>query len=125
MHHEARLDAHRRPVAAVDSLDGAGDETVADVAEAGPAVGFGDGRAEQAQLAHFAQDRAVEILVHIGLGDARLELFLGIALGGVADHPLLVAELVVEVERIGPVERKDCRLAHVFCPGLWWKSASL
>ena len=50
----------------------------------------------------------------IGLGDARLQLFLGVALGGVADHPLFVAQLVVEIERIRPVERQDGRLAHVY-----------
>ena len=52
------------------------------------------------------------MLFHIGVGDARLEFGLGVALGGVADHPLFVAELVLEVERIRPVERKDGRLAH-------------
>ena len=56
--------------------------------------------------------RAVEMLVHVRVGNARLELGLGVALGGVADHPLFVAKLVLEVERIRPVERKDGRLAH-------------
>ena len=72
-----------------------------------------DGRAEQAELAHLAHDLAVEILVEIGLGDARLQLLLRIGFRRVADHALLVGELVVEVERIGPVERQDGRLAHV------------
>ena len=75
-----------------------------------------DGRAEQPERAHLAQDFAVEMLVEIGLGDARLELGLGIALGGIADHPLLVAELVVEAERIFPIERQNPWLAHVVTP---------
>ena len=75
-----------------------------------------DGRAEQAELAHLAQDLAVEMLVEIGGGDARLQLLLRIALGRVADEPLLVGQLMVEIERIRPVERKDGRLAHVKCP---------
>ena len=112
VHHEARLDRHRRAVAAVDPLDGAGDQAVADIAQAGAAIFVRDGRAEQAELAHLIEDRAVEMLFEISLGDARLELGLGVALGGVADHPLFVAELVFEVERIRPVERKDGRLAH-------------
>ena len=52
------------------------------------------------------------MLVEIGLGDARLEAVLGIGLGGVADHPFLVGQLVVEVERVGPVERQDGRFSH-------------
>ena len=114
MHHERALDRHRRAVAAVDPLDRAGDQAVADIAEAGAAIFVRDGRAEQAEAAHFAQDLAVEILVEIGFGDARLELVLGIGFGGVADHPLFVGQLVIEVERIGPVERQDGRLAHLF-----------
>ena len=113
VHHERALHRHRRAIAAVDPLDGAGDQAVADIAEAGAAIFVRDGRAEQAEPAHLAQDLAVEILVEIGFGDARLELVLGIGFGGVADHPLFVGQLVVEVERIGPVERQDGRLAHV------------
>ena len=67
----------------------------------------------QAERAHLAQDFAVEILVEIGFRDARLELFLGIGLRRVADHPLFVGQLVLKVERIGPVERQDLGLAHL------------
>src|SRR5258708_21667356 len=38
VHHEARLDRHRRAVAAVDALYRARDEAVADIAEAGAAI---------------------------------------------------------------------------------------
>ena len=40
-------------------------------------------------------------------------LLLGVALGGVADHPLFVAQLLVEGERVFPVEWLDPRLAHL------------
>jgi hypothetical protein len=56
---------------------------------------------------------AVEPLLEIGLGDPRLQLLLRVSLGGIADELLLVGQLAVEVERIGPVERQDGRLAHV------------
>ena len=118
VHHEARLDRHRRAVAAVDALDRAGDQAVADVAEAGAAIFVRDGRAEQAELAHLAHDLAVETLVEIGRGHARLQLLLRIAFGRVADEPLLVGQLVIEIERIRPVERQDGRLAHVRCAPL-------
>ena len=125
VHHEARLDRHGRAVAAVDALDRAGDQAVADVAEAGAAIFRRDGRAEQAELAHLGEDLAVEPLIEIGRGDARLQLLLRIALGRVADEALLVGQLMIEVERIRPVERQDCRLGHEFSPGMWKSRGSL
>jgi hypothetical protein len=117
VHDERALDRHGRAVAAVDPLDRAGDEAVADIAEPRAAIFGRDGRAQQAKRAHFAHDLTVEILVEIGFGDARLELFLGVGFGGVADHPLFVGQLMVEVERIGPIERQDGRLAHLLLRG--------
>src|SRR5207302_3472101 len=57
--------------------------------------------------------------------DARLKLFLRVALGRVTDEPLLVGELLVEVEGIRPVERQDGRLAHVKSPHLLGEAALL
>ena len=116
VHHEARLDRHRRAVAAVDALDRARDQAVADVAEAGAAIFGRDGRAEQPELAELAHDLAVEALVEIGRGHPRLQLLLRIALGRVADEPLLVGQLVIEIERILPVERQDGWLGHGLVP---------
>ena len=56
-HHQRRLHAHHRAVAGVDALDFARHQAVADVVQAGAAVGLGDGGAQQAQLAHLAKDR--------------------------------------------------------------------
>ena len=52
------------------------------------------------------------MLVEIGIGDSRLEAFLGLSLGGVANHPFFVGQLLVEVEGIGPIERQDGRFSH-------------
>jgi 3'-phosphoadenosine 5'-phosphosulfate sulfotransferase (PAPS reductase)/FAD synthetase len=112
VHDEARLDRHRRAIAAVDPLDRAGDQSVADIAKSGAAIFVGDRRAEQPQRAHLAHDLAVEPFLHISGGHARLQLLLGIALRRVADEPLLVGQLVIEIERVLPVERQDCRLTH-------------
>ena len=68
------------------------------------------------ELAKLGHDLAVEALVEIGAGDAGQELVLGIALGGVADEPLLVAQLMVEIERVLPVEWQDFGLAHACVP---------
>ena len=93
-------------------LDGAGNQAVADIAEASAAIFVRDGRAEQAERAHFPQDVAVEMLVEISLGYARLQLFLGVGLGRVADDALMIVELVVDGEGVFPVEWPDLWLAH-------------
>ena len=66
VHHEARLDRHGRAIAAVDPFDGARDQAVTDIAEAGAAIFGRDGRAEQAELTEFAHDFAVEAFFEIG-----------------------------------------------------------
>ena len=63
IHDERALHAHHRAVARIDALDLARDEAVADVVEAGAAVLGRHRRAEQAELAHLAEDRRVGLLV--------------------------------------------------------------
>ena len=75
-----------------------------------------DGRPEHPERAHLGQDLTVEALVEIGRGNPRLQLLLRVALGGVADQPLLVGQLMIEIERVLPIERQDGRLAHVCSP---------
>jgi hypothetical protein len=53
------------------------------------------------------------MLVEKGIGHARLQPLLGIAMRGVADELLLVGQLRVQVERVRPVERGDCGFAHL------------
>ena len=99
-----RLHAHHRAVAGVDALDLARDQAVADVVEAGAAVGLGDGRPEQAELAHLAEDRRVGLLVAEGLEHARREAALAVVARGVAHGAFVVAELLVEQQGVVPVE---------------------
>ena len=109
IHHEARLHTHRRAVAAVDALDLARDQAVTDVVDAGAAVTV-DGRAEKAERAHLVHDLAIKVLAPVGFDDARQQLVLAIGAGAVAHHALVLAELILEQQRIGPIElRRVCR----------------
>ena len=103
VHHQARLNAHRRAVAAVDALDLARDQPVGDVVRPGAAIAF-DRRAEKSQLAHLVHDLAVEALFAVGGQDAREQLFLAIGAGAVAHQPLFLAQHVLDEERIGPIK---------------------
>jgi hypothetical protein len=103
-HHQRGLHAHHRAVAGVDALDLAGDQTVAHVVQAGAAVLLGDGGTQQTQLAHLAEDRGVGVLVAESLQHTRGQLVLAIGLGGLADGALVVGQLGVEQQGVGPVE---------------------
>ena len=56
------------------------------------------------ELAHLVEDVAIDLLFQIGLGDTRQQLVLRIGARGVADHALVFGELLVEHERIVPLE---------------------
>ena len=103
VHDEGALHAHRAAVAAVDALDLARHEAVADVVDAGAAVAL-DGRAEQAERAHLVHDLAVEALEARRHQHARLQARLAVLAGRVADRALLVAELVLEAQGVVPLE---------------------
>ncbi len=112
--HQRRLYAHHRAVAAVDALDFACNEAVGDVGSADAAIGVGDGDAEQAEFAHFAEDLRVGRFFAVGVDDARLQPVLRIGPRGVADHTLVLGQLIFEEERIIPLK---LRLAgHVSLP---------
>jgi len=64
----------------------------------------GKGNTDQAEFAHLVEDVAVDLLLQIGLGDARQQLVLRVSARGVADHALVFGELLVEHERIVPLE---------------------
>ena len=104
MHHQRGLHRHRRAVAGIDILDLARDQPVGDVAEAGAAVFFRHGGADQAERSHLAHDLAVEGFLAVGLEHARKQLLLRIAARGVAHHALFFRELALKVERVFPVE---------------------
>ena len=112
-HHQAALHAHHAAVAAVHALDLACDEAVADVVQPGAAVLLRDGGAQQAQLAHLAEDAGVGFLLAEGLEHARAELVLAVGAGGVAHLALVVGELLVQQQRVVPVEA--CLGGHGGC----------
>jgi len=103
-HHQRRLHAHHGAVAAVHALDFACHQAVADVIQAGAAVLLGDGGAQQAQLAHLAEDGHVGGLVQEGVLHARQQFFLAVGAGGFLHLALLFGELDAEVEGVFPAE---------------------
>src|SRR5580704_8613964 len=105
MHDQRGLHAHRRAVAGIDALHFTRDQAVSGVVGGGAAVFLGQRGAEQAERAHLVHDLAMEFLVPVGLQHARHQLVLAVIARDVADRDLLLAELVVEEERILPVER--------------------
>ncbi|MCY1292624.1 hypothetical protein D9M70_418590 [compost metagenome] len=112
--HQRRLHAHHRAVAAVDALDFARDKAVGDVRSADAAIGIRDGHAEQAELAHLAEDLRIGRFFAIGVDDARLQPVLRIGPRRVADHTFVLGQLIFEQERIIPLK---LRLAgHVSLP---------
>lgn len=111
---ERRLHAHHRAIAGIDALHLACDEAVGDVGRADAAIGVGHGHTEQAEVAHLAEDRRVRRLLAVSFGHARLQLFLGIGARRVADHPLVFAQLILEEERIVPLELAFA--GHLYLP---------
>ena len=106
VHHQRRLHRHRRAVAGIDALDLARDQAVGDIAEAGAAIFFRDGRAEEAERAHLAHDRRIVALVAERLEHARKQLLLRIVARGVAHHALFLGQLAFKIERVVPLERR-------------------
>ena len=103
-HDQRRLYAHHRAEAGIDALDLARDQPVAHVVEPGAAVLGGDGRPEQAHFAHLAEDRDIGPLVAEGFLHVRHQPALAILARRVADHPLVLAQLRVEQQRVFPAE---------------------
>ena len=106
VHHQRRLHRHQRAEAGIHPLDLARDQPVTDIIQAGAAVFLRDGRADQAERAHFADDIGIEFAVAIGREHAREQLLLRIIARGVAHHALFLGELAFEAERIVPLERR-------------------
>ncbi|OIQ68862.1 hypothetical protein GALL_495410 [mine drainage metagenome] len=110
VHDQGRLHRIHRAIAGIDTLDLARDEAVGDVARIGAAIFLRQGDADQAEFAHLVKDVAIDPLFQIGLGDARQQLVLRIGPRSVADHALVFGELLVEHERIVPLETYRGRL---------------
>ena len=110
VHHEARLHARHRAVAAVDAFDLAGDEAIGDIARPRAAEFLRYGGTEQSGGPHQREQLGRVDLLAEGVDHARLEFGLREAVGGIADHPLFFGELAFEVEGVFPVERRDTAL---------------
>ncbi|KQY88091.1 hypothetical protein ASD25_21240 [Brevundimonas sp. Root1423] len=87
-----------------DGLDLARDQAIGDVADRGAAVLFRQHGAEEAHLAQFGHDGAVEGLVAEGLDHAGQQLLAGVGPGRVLDHPLVVGQPARQVQRVVPAE---------------------
>ena len=110
IHHQRRLHRVHRAIAAIDALDLARHQAIGDVARIGAAIFLRQRDTDQAEFAHLVEDLAVGLLFEIGLDDARLQLVLRIGARGVADHALVFGKLIVEQERIVPLENAARRL---------------
>ena len=102
VHDQGGLHRHGRAIAGIDPLHLARHQAVGDVVHPGAAVVLRQGRAEEAERPHFAEDLAVEALVPIGLEHPRHELLLAVVVGGVAHEPLVFAQLLVQQQGIVP-----------------------
>ena len=96
VHHQRRLHAHRRTVTGIHTFDFTGNQAVGHVINARAAVLGGNGRAQQAKLAHFGHDLAVKTLFAEGGQHAGLKVFLAVIVGGIADLALFVGELLFQ-----------------------------
>jgi len=79
------------------------------VVDAGAAIAL-QGRAEQAQSPHLAQDRAVEVFVAMRLQHARHQPPLAVVARRIAQRALLGAQLLVEQQRVIPLKGRPRHL---------------
>ena len=103
-HHQRGLHAHHRAIAGVDALDFTGDQAIADIVQAAATVLLGDGCAQQADFAHFAEDRRIGLLMTESFEDARRKALLSELRSRVANHAFFFSELLIQQQGIDPVE---------------------
>jgi hypothetical protein len=114
VHHQRRLDAHHRAVAGIDALDLACDQPVGDVAGTQPAIFLRNGDAEQPGPAHLAEDLRVGLFLKISGFDPGCEPVRRKGGGGIADHALVLGQLILDQERVVPGE-SGCRPCRLGC----------
>ena len=110
MHHQRGLHRVHRAIAGIHPLDLARHQAVSDVAGVGAAVFLRQRDADQAEFAHLVENFAIGLFFEVGLRDARQQLVLRVGARGIADQPLVFGELLVEQERIVPLEARQSRL---------------
>ncbi len=116
MDDERGLHAHHRAITAVDALHLTRYKAIGHIAGICGAIFFRQGDAEQAGTAHQAEQFRFGGLGKIGLGHTRHKFRFAEGCGGVADHPLVVGQLVFQQKRVLPIE--CCAFAHVMPPDL-------
>src|SRR5262249_444511 len=94
-HAERTLDGAHRTDPAIPRLETLHDEAVGDVGEAGAAVA-GQVRTEDAELGHAGDEGARELLARMAGLDHRQRLPLDEAPNARADHPLVLAEQLLD-----------------------------
>ena len=109
IHDERTLHRHHGAIAAVDALDLSSNQTIGRVRQAKAAIAFRNGDAQKAHLAHLLEDGRVGLGTLIRINHPRCQAIVRIGARRVADHAFLFGELVVQTERIGPVERSEGR----------------
>ena len=102
VHHQRGLYAQCRTVGGIHPFHFPGNQAVADVVQARATILFRQGGAQHAQLAHLVEDVPVELLMPVGLDDARHQPLLAEAADAVADLTLGIVQLRVETQQIIP-----------------------
>ena len=108
-HDEARLHRRHRAIARIHPLDFAGDQAIGHIVGTRAAVGFRDGRAEQPGLPHQREQFGRVDFIGERLDHTRLQFALGKGMRRIADHPLLIAELVIDEKGVRPIEPAHAR----------------
>ena len=115
-HYQRGLYAHHRAIAGIDTLHFTGNQAVADIVEATATVLLRNGRAQQADFTHLAEDCRIGLLMAESFEHTRRELLLSELLGSVADHALFFGELLIQQQGIDPVEASftahECALVN-------------
>ncbi len=104
-HHDERpLDAHHRAEARIDAFHFPRHQTVRHVTEPRAAVLLGDDDAEHVERAKLPENRRVHTFVAEHVEHTRRQLVGTVLTRRLADHPLVVGQLLVEKEGVSPVE---------------------
>ena len=107
-HDQRGLHTHHGTVAGVHPLYFARDEAVAHIVEARAAELFGDGGAQQTQLAHLAEYRGVGQFLTECPQYSRRQLFLRILARRIPHHDFFRRQLRFEQQRIVPMKTRSC-----------------
>ena len=98
------MHAQHRAIARIDPLDFARDEPVGHITRTRAAIALRQHHTEEAETAHLGKNRRVRLLGGKGFDDTRQQFLLRIIARRIADQSFLIAELLLDEERIVPLE---------------------